>query len=128
MVLMGWPLCAVQAADDSLQAKRSKADQLEREAKTLRSEAEVAFKANEAECKRHLLVNDCINGAKARRLEQVELARVKEKEKALLEREIRRKEYDDRQTKRLEKHIKEGAPPAVVIQGAPERPEVKPVE
>ena len=113
------------AADRNTQGQRDKADQLEREAKTLRAGAEARFVAEEAECKRNLLVNDCIHGAKTRRLEQIELARIKEKEKAVIEREMRRSEYTDRQAKRLEKHIREGAPPAVVIQGAPDRPEIK---
>jgi hypothetical protein len=65
------PALAGETADDSARHIRA----LRAEAATLRTEAEATFQRAEQDCHRHILVNRCINDAKAERLAAIRNAR-----------------------------------------------------
>ena len=106
--------------DGALQVKRQRAAQLEREARALRTEASRVYKDEEAACYQRFLVNDCIKGAKEKRLGRIVEARRKESEQAALEREIRYAELAARRAAKARQRAEEGPPPAVITQ--PDRP------
>jgi hypothetical protein len=118
----------VALADDVLRATQARADQLEREAKSLRAEAAKAFRAEEADCRTRFLVNDCIRAAKERRLGKIEEARRKEAEQTTLERELRHAELAARREDKLRQRAVDGPPATVVTLPDRATPEARPLQ
>jgi len=98
-------------------AKRARSSELRTQAKTLRDEADAAQKNEAAECKRSLLVNNCLLDARDRRLEKIEQARRIEAEQAVLDRELRRYDAAERRAKRAKRLEQAGPPATVTVEG-----------
>lgn len=105
----------MSAAD--AEAKRARSSELRNQAKTLRDEVEATQKKEAAECKRSLLVNNCLLDARDRRLEKIEQARRIEAEQAALDRELRRYDAAERRARRAKRLEQAGPPATVTVEG-----------
>ena len=109
------PPPAMTAAEAA--AKRARSAELRTRAKALRDEADTVQKKEAAECKRSLLVNNCLLDARDRRLEKIEEARRIEVEQAALDRELRRYDAAERRAKRAKRLEQAGPPTTVTVEG-----------
>lgn len=105
------------AADDPMSATRSRVLELRTQAQNLRQDAEATHQRESAECRRKVLVNNCLSGAADRRLEKIEQARGIENELGALERDIRRYELSERRAERARRLSERKLPATVSVEG-----------
>lgn len=118
------PSSTVRAEDeriitaDEAAAKRLRALELRAGARELRRNAESLYKKDSADCRKVVLVNNCLNAARDRRLEKIEQARAVELDIGALERDIRRFELAERRAERAKKLEERQLPTTVSVDGA----------
>ncbi|HET6720150.1 MAG TPA: hypothetical protein VFH22_10915 [Rhodocyclaceae bacterium] len=121
--LANWPAAAADVAATSAAAidvKRARVLELKAQAKALRQNAEAAHQKESAECRRTVLVNNCLSRAGDRRLEKIEQARGLENEVGALERDIRYFELAERRAERARRLAERKLPTTVNVEGAKE--------
>ena len=95
------PEIAQEAAPDDA-FLLDKAASMHRQAEADEAEALRIFAEEEARCYRKFFVNDCLNAAKRKRVDQVNAARALDLEGRRLEREVKRREVEARLAEREE--------------------------
>ncbi|MCL2831134.1 MAG: hypothetical protein FWD77_10460 [Betaproteobacteria bacterium] len=93
------PEIALEAAPDDA-FLLDKAASMRRQAEADEAAALQLFAEEEARCYRKFFVNDCLNTAKRKRVDQVNAARALDLEGRRLEREVKRREVEARQAQR----------------------------
>ena len=103
---------------DEMSAKRGRAQGLTAQARELRKSAEAVYQEDAVECRKSVLVNNCLARARDRRLEKVEIARSLEMDAGFLESEVRRFQLTERRIKRAKRMAQTNLPTTVTVEGA----------
>lgn len=102
---------------EEVAAKKVQANELRSRAKALRQQADATHQQESAACRQVLLVNNCLNQARERRLEKVEEGRAIEVRLNALEQDIRRYDLAERRIERAKKLEQRNLPATISVEG-----------
>ena len=111
-----WGSAVPSHSADAVEVRRVQAEDLKGEAKSLRQTATDRYTLESAECRKSLLVNNCLSEASERRIADIEKARTLETRSNALEREIRQYELQERRAERARKQTS-NRPATVSVEG-----------